>query len=189
MSAGTIEEDLAGRGLSVGAEAARDYLAALTALSPLLQSEAFNAFLEGRGFERLPGLSVLETIELQISNIDITTEAGQEAVDELSELFGDVIFNQTVAFVDSLVDGAVIVARAWISTLSTIADTITHNANVVIEEQQRILEMLREERRKEEMDIMEQLDRELEGLRRQLDADLVTLTDYYSQVDEPPTNC
>ena len=35
MSAGTIEEDLAGRGLSVGAEAARDYLAALTALSPL----------------------------------------------------------------------------------------------------------------------------------------------------------
>ena len=184
MSAGTIEEDLAGRGLSVGAEAARDYLAALTALSPLLQSEAFNAFLEGRGFERLPGLSVLETIELQISNIDITTEAGQEAVDELSELFGDVIFRQTVAFVDSLLDGAVTVARAWTSTLSTIADTITHNANIVIEEQQRILEELREQRREEEMDIMEQLDRELEGLRRQLDADLVTLTNYYDQVDE-----
>ena len=59
MSAGQVTAELTSEGLSAGALAARDYLAAITALSPLLQSEAFNAFLEGRGFARLPDLKCI----------------------------------------------------------------------------------------------------------------------------------
>ena len=184
MTAGAIEQDLTGRGLSAGAEAARDYLAALTALSPLLQNEAFNQFLEGRGFARLPDLSVIETIQLQISQIDLTTEAGRELGNELLDQLNQIATVETVAFVDNLLDGAVMVAQAWTTTFSTLADTITHNANVVIQEQERILETLRETRREQQEDIEQQLERELEGLRRQLDSDLILLSDYYNQVDE-----
>ena len=188
MSAGQITNELLSDGLSAGAEAARDYLAAITALSPLLQSDVFNAFLENRGFAALPGMSVLQTIQLQIDNIDISTEEGMKAAEELRELFNVVLTQETVAFVDTLVDQAVTVARAWISALSGIADTIVHNSNIVIQEQERILESLREMRRENEEDINQQRDREIEALREQLDADLLSLTDFYSALDEENAN-
>ena len=188
MTAGEITNELLSDGLSAGAEAARDYLAAITALSPLLQSDVFNAFLENRGFAALPGMSVLQTIQLQIDDIDISTEAGMKAAEELRELFNQVLTQETVAFADTLVDQAVIVARAWISALSGIADTIVHNSNIVIQEQERILESLREMRRENEDDINQQRDREIEALREQLDADLLSLTDFYSALDEENAN-
>ena len=133
-------------------------------------------------------LSVLETIQVQIDNIDISTEAGMQAAQELQDLFNVILTQETVAFVDALVENSVVVARAWISTLSTIADTITHNANIVIQEQERILENLREMRQANEDDINEQRDREIEGLREQLNADLISLTNFYTALDEENAN-
>ena len=79
-------------------------------------------------------------------------------------------------------------AQVWSEAFKGAVDLVANHNRVAIQEMRYDLEEFRRGRREAEERVNEQLNREREGLRRRLDADLITLEEYYRLLDEHNAN-
>ena len=166
------ELDNLGAGITIPfpqlSEGAREFQQALGAVSPSIagfRSELGEAFLAFRGFS--------------------PDEAGGSIVESLigSGQF-KVLADEYAAFQEAIFQGNIQIANSFLTTFGMLGDLIANQASNAIKILEFELTELREIRQEAETEVNEQLNRELEGLREQLDAGLVSLLDYYSAVDE-----
>ena len=166
------ELDNLGAGISIPfpqlSEGAREFQQTLGAVSPAiagLRNELGEAFLSFRGFSPSePGGSILDSL----------IDSGQFAV----------VASEFAELQNSILQGTAMIANAFLTTFNSLGDLIANQANNAIKVLEFGLRELVSIRQEAEKEANEQLDRQTEGLKEQLDAGLLSLLDYYAQVDE-----
>ena len=171
------------------AEEFQQVLTVLTSLQPFLTSDAFDEFLRLEGF---PDLFPNEDINrgqqflLLFSQLADGAQLTREQLEALSEVFPELAEALTRAapdFFNQQLDNTIMIAREFSNTLSVLSETILNNSRVAVQEMRFQLDDLRDARRLAEEETNEQLERETEALRERLNAGLIGLEEYYSEVD------
>ena len=147
--------------LSLGAQQLQQGREALAPLAPLIQSDLFEQFLALQGFS--------------------PAEPGQRIVDSLD--FSS-LSSQVDSFFSTVQRGAIQIVSSISDTLSGIGSLIANQSRNAITLMERELESLREARVSAEEEVREQLERERQALRERLEADTISLAEYYQQLDE-----
>ena len=165
-------DSLDGAGISIPfpqlSEGAREFQQTLAAVSPAiiaLRSELGEAFLTSQGFfPDEPGGSIVDSL----------IASGQFQV----------LADQYVELRKTILDGNKIIFDSFLATFNGLGDLIANHASEAIKELEFALTDLREKRQEGELVVKEQLSRETEGLKEELNAGLISLLDYYSEVDK-----
>ena len=169
---------------------AQNLLSSLSALQPFITSDKFDEFLANRDFPEIfpeSGLNLGEQFLLGLNAVatgaELTTEKLELLKEVMSAIVPELLKNVTDSFSQDL-QNSLQIARAFSSTLSLLAETITHNTRIQVEVMRQELSKLRDDRLTAEKDINEQLDRETDALKERLNTGLISLNEFYNRVDE-----
>ena len=176
--------------LSPLAQDAQSVISALTALQPLITSDLFDQFLADRDFPELfpeselnLGQQYIQALKAVADGAGLTTEQMEALGEAIKALTPEILRNLSDAM-DQTLQNTIQIARGFSSVLSTLSETIVNNTRVQVAIMRQELDGLRDDRLEREKELNEQLERETDALGERLNAGLISLEEYYSEIDQ-----